>query len=435
MPHLPSHQFGRVARLAGLSAGAVGRSAVGRVRKLAGADPDKVDHWVEEGNAEHAAHVLGDLKGVALKAGQFLSTVDAALYDPDSPWREALSGLAEGVQGLPFGEIEEVLGEEIGHGWQRTIRRLDPTPVAAASLGQVHQAYVDNRLVAVKIQYPGVREAVQADLHTLSATARIFGLTRTGRVLRPLVGELRRRLLEELDYVLEGERQQRYANVFDGDPEVFVPHVRLATPRVLVTDWMTGDSLVRLAAEADQTIRDEIGVAYLRFLLSGPTRTGLLHADPHPGNFRRLPDGRLGVLDYGAVLPLPGGWPRSFGRLISIVLRGEPRAIMQGLREERFLQHGVDIDPADLAEFLAPFAEPADVEVFPFSPAWLRSVFGATRGRHEKQLSVLDGLTLPAEQFLTQRVWLGGVGVLCQMRSNVAVRAELTRWMPGFVPV
>lgn len=431
---LSTNQWSRTARLAGLPAEAAGRSAAGLLRRLAGHDPEAIALTVATRNAERTAAVLGDLKGVALKAGQFLSTIDAMLYDPESPWRTAFASLDEDTQGLPFREVEPVLIDELGPDWHHQLRRLDPAPAAAASLGQVHMAEYDGRLVAVKIQYPGVREAVRADLRMLSAGVRAMRMTRRGRLLRPLVGELRRRLLEELDYIREGESQDRYAYAFAGDPDTAVPGVHLATPRVLVTDWMDGTPLVHVAASGSQEDRDRLGERYQRFLLCGPSRTGLLHADPHPGNFRLLPDGRLGVLDFGAVQALPGGWPRSFGRLISIVLRGSAEGILDGLREERFLRPGIDLDPADLAAFLSPFAEPADMEVFHFRPEWLRSVFGRSAGREERELSVLDALTLPSEQLLTQRVWISGVGVLCQLRARVGVRDELLRWLPGFVP-
>lgn len=434
MSHLPTSSFGRAARLAGLPAEAAGRSAAGLLRRMAGHDPEAIAESITARNAQRTAEVLGDLKGVALKAGQFLNTVDAMLYDPESPWRTALANLHEETPGLPFPEVEPVLLEELGRGWHRRLRRFDPNPVAAASLGQVHRASLDGREVAVKVQYPGVREAVRNDLRMLAVGVRAMSVTRRGRQLRPLIGELRRRLLEELDYVHEGDAQDTYARAFAGDADVRVPDVLLATPRVLVTEWLPGIPFVPLALHGSQEDRDLLGGRYQRFLLSGPTRTGLLHADPHPGNFRALADGRLGVLDFGAVQSLPGGWPRSFGRLISIVLRGNGPAIIEGLREERFLRPGVDVDPYDLAAFLAPFAEPADSEAFHYRPEWLRSVFGSSAGREERELSVLDALTLPSDQLLTQRVWLSGVGVLCQLRARVAVRAELLRWLPGFVP-
>ena len=434
MSRIPTSSIGRTARLAALPAEAAGRSTAGFLRRLAGHDPEAIAESVATRNAQRTAEVLGDLKGVALKAGQFLNTVDAMLYDPESPWRTAFASLHEETPGLPFPDIEPVLIEELGRGWHRRLRRFDPTPVAAASLGQVHRAAVDGRDVAVKVQYPGVREAVRADLRVLAAGLGAFRMTRRGRQLRPLVGELRRRLLEELDYVHEGDAQDAYARAFAGDRDVRVPDVLLATPRILVTEWLPGTPFVPLALHGTQEERDWMGRAYQRFLLSGPTRTGLLHADPHPGNFRQLADGRLGVLDFGAVQALPGGWPRSFGRLISIVLRGDGPAILEGLREERFLRPGVDVDPYDLAAFLAPFAEPADSEVFHYRPQWLRSVFGSSAGHEERELSVLDALTLPSDQLLTQRVWLSGVGVLCQLRARVRVREELLRWLPGFVP-
>src|SRR5262249_33672647 len=156
--------------------------------------------------------------------------------------------------------------------------------------------------VAVKIQYPGAGEALESDLRQISRVAKVVGAWIPGIDIGPLAAELRARVAEELDYSLEAAAQQTFADAFRDDPLIAVPHVVTHPDRVLVSEWVESDrSLARLIADGSQDDRDRYGEVYVRFLFSGPKRAGLLHADPHPGNFRLLPDSRLGVVDYGAV--------------------------------------------------------------------------------------------------------------------------------------
>jgi hypothetical protein len=158
-----------------------------------------------------------------------------------------------------------------------------------------------------------------------------------------------------------------------------------------------------------------------------------LHADPHPGNFRVLSDARLGVLDFGAIVPMPHGMPSSFGRLITVMLATNPRDVLAGLLAEGFVRPGTTIDAGRLASFLAPFSEPARSETFTYTPEWLRSKFtGDADDPRNPDYAVAMKLTIPAEQLLTHRVWLGCVGVLCRLRSTIEVAPELRRWLPGF---
>jgi predicted unusual protein kinase regulating ubiquinone biosynthesis (AarF/ABC1/UbiB family) len=212
-----------------------------------------------------------------------------------------------------------------------------------------------------------------------------------------------------------------------------VPEVVEARSRVLVSTWLDGTPLARLAG-ADAATRDRAGLLYQRFLLSGPERAGILHTDPHPGNFRLTGGGRLGVLDFGSALRMPDGMPPTFGRLITVLLSGDPAEVERGLREERFVRPGVSVDARKLVDYLAPFSEPARHEVFTYSREWLRSQFGRLGDPRDPDFAVALRLDLPAEHLFTHRVWLGVVGVLSQLGATVPVRSELRRWLPGFTP-
>ena len=290
----------------------------------------------------------------------------------------------------------------------------------------------DGREVAVKVQYPGIREALAADLRAVSVATRLAGVVARGMALPPLVGELRRRLVEELDYEREAAAQRRFGDYWNGRPEVAVPQVVRASPRVLVSTWLDGTPFARLPATADEEVRDRAGRLYQHFLVSGPELVGLLHTDPHPGNFRLTPDGRLGVLDFGSTLPMPGGLPPTFGRLIRALLAGDPDEVLVRLRADGFVRPRARLDTAALMDYLSPFSEPARHEVFTFSRSWLRQEFGRVNDPRDPDFAVALQLTMPAEQLFTHRVWLGMVGVLCQLHATVPVRPVLARWLPGF---
>ncbi len=237
---------------------------------------------------------------------------------------------------------------------------------------------------------------------------------------------------EELDYLHEADAQRRFARAYAGDPGVRVPDVVHAASRVLVMDWVEGTPLAQVATSAEQPERDRVGALYQRFLVSGPERTGLLHTDPHPGNFRVLPDGRLGVLDFGSTLALPGGLPPTFGRLISALLAEDGALVLARLREEGFVRPGAQLEVDKLVDYMAPFSVPARHERFRFSRDWLRGEFGRVNDPRDPDFAVALQLTLPAEHLFTHRVWLGLVGVLCQLGAEVPVRPVLRRWLPGF---
>ncbi|MFP5219459.1 MAG: ABC1 kinase family protein [Actinomycetes bacterium] len=423
----------RTARLLSLPAGAGALAVEGAVRRLAGQDADRVRTDLRRRNADRTRRVLGDLKGGALKAGQLLSTVEALFpQDPEATWREALVGLQEQNEPLPFRDVEPVLREELGD-WPSLLPHLDRRAAAAASLGQVHRGrWRDGRPVAVKLQYPGVREALTADVRALSAASRAAALVARGLSLPPLVAEMRDRLTEELDYEHEARTQTRFADAYRDDPDVVVPRVVHATPRVLVMDWLDGTPLAAVARTAEQAERDRVGALYQRFLVSGPERAGVLHTDPHPGNFRVLDDGRLGVLDFGSSLEMPDGMPPTFGRLISALLGDDADEVLRRLREEGFVRAGVDVDVDKLVDYMSPFTEPARHERFRFTRVWLRSEFARVNDPRNPEFGVALKLDLPAEHLFTHRVWLGLVGVLCQLEAEVDVAPVLRRWLPGF---
>ncbi len=442
MADLPRNAVARTARLAALPLGFAGRTAVGMGRRIGGAPAETVFSEVQQRTAEQLFRTLGDLKGGAMKMGQALSIMESMLPEEiAAPYRDQLTRLQDAAPPMSAATVRSVLAAELGPHWRRDLVEFDDDPAAAASIGQVHRGrWSDGREVAVKIQYPGAGEALMADLRQLSRVARTFGGLVPGIDIKPLISEMQERVAEELDYTLEAEAQAIFAEEFDGDPDVRVPRVVAHTDKVLVSEWIESKaSLARLIAEGTQEQRNHYGEAYIRFLFAGPARVGLLHADPHPGNFRVLPTpegtlGGLGVVDFGSVARLPErSLPHSIGSLLRIAMYDDYDDVLAGLREEGFVKPNIRIDPGELRAYLGPFVEPAAAERFRFSRDWMREQFQRTSDPRQPGSTLALKLNMPPSYLLIHRVWVGSIGVLSQLEAELGFRAILEESLPGFL--
>jgi predicted unusual protein kinase regulating ubiquinone biosynthesis (AarF/ABC1/UbiB family) len=441
MSDLPRKAVARTARLAALPLGYAGRNALGFGKRLGGKPAEAVMTEIQQRTAEQLFRTLGELKGGAMKFGQTMSVLEAALPDElAAPYRAELTRLQDSAPPMPTQTVREQIEKDLGPTWTDDLVWLDGGPTAAASIGQVHRGrWRDGREVAVKVQYPGAGEALQSDLRQLGRVAKSIGPLVPGVEVRPLVEELQARARDELDYTLEAEAQHAFAVAFRDDPEIVVPDVVAVGQEVLVTEWLESPaSLASIIESGTQEERDHYGELFVRFLFSGPGRTGMLHADPHPGNFRIIPNddgspGLLGVLDYGAVARLPdAGLPEAMGRLIRIAGDREPDELVSGLREEGFIKPGVDVDPRLVLEYLAPFVEPTQVERFRFSREWMQTQFQRINNPRSPTYTMALRLNLPPAYLLIHRTWLGGVGVLSQLGTEAPFRAIMEENLPGF---
>jgi len=424
----------RSARIATLVAGLAARSSLTAVRARFDDDPADLRRRSRARNAEALRTTLGGMKGGALKAGQLLSTVDSLFPpDPDRTWTEALTTLQETNPPLDWAQVEPVLRRGLGARWRDSLVEIDPVAVAAASLGQVHRGtWRDGRQVAVKVQYPFAKDVLLADLRALSVSLRLAGVVLPGLLAAPVVDELRLRAGEELDYVHEARAQREVAAAFAGSSEYSVPDVVAAADGVLVSDWLQGRPLVTVAGDTGDE-RRRVASLYQGFALLAPARAGWLHADPHPGNFRVTSDGRLGVVDFGAVVAMPDGLPPAFGRLVrAFADESAPGDAQAALVAAGLVRTGQRVDIESLRAVMSPFSEPARHESFAFSSAWLRSCFARDEAACDPDYTAAMGLTLPAEHLMTQRVWLGVIGVLCRLDVTVPVRPILCELLPGF---
>ena len=441
MAELPRKAAARTARLAALPLGYAGRKTVGFGKRLGGAPAEAVMTELQQRTAEQLFRTLGDLKGGAMKFGQQLSIFEAALpEDVAAPYRDQLTKLQDSAPPMPTSTVREILARDLGADWQDKLVWLDGGPTAAASIGQVHKGrWHDGREVAVKVQYPGAGDALMSDVKQLSRLARTIGPVFPGIDIKPLVEEVRARAADELDYTLEAEAQRVFSEAFADDPEIMVPGVVAVGPTVIVTEWLDSEySLAKVIREGTVEERNHYGELLVRFMFAGPSRTGMLHADPHPGNFRVIPHedgspGRLGVLDYGAVARLPeGNLPRAMGSLIRLCALGDGDQLLAGLRREGFIKDKITLDPQQLMEYLAPFVEPTMVERFQFSRSWMREQFQRINNPREPSYTIAIKLNLPASYMLIHRTWIGGIGVLSQLEAEAPFNAILTEFLPGF---
>ncbi|GHB47408.1 ABC transporter ATP-binding protein [Streptomyces cirratus] len=440
MSDLPRKAVTRTVKLAALPLGMAGRATWGLGKLIGGKSAEIVARELQQRTADQLFRTLGELKGGAMKFGQALSVFESALPEEVAgPYRAALTKLQEAAPPLPSATVHQVLAERLGEDWRELFEEFEDKPAAAASIGQVHRAvWHDGRQVAVKVQYPGAGEALLSDLKQLGRFAGLLGPLIPGMDIKPLITELRDRVAEELDYELEAEAQRTHADAFADDEDVVVPAVVHQGDQVLVSEWMEGTPLSEVIADGTQEERDRAGQLLARFLFSGPARTGLLHADPHPGNFRliRAADGtaRLGVLDFGTVDRLPGGWPEPIGRSLRMTLDGDAEGVYGHLCAEGFVKKSIELDPDAVLDYLKPIIEPAEAEEFTFTRPWLRGQAARIADPRSPAHQLGRQINLPPSYLLIHRVTLSTIGVLCQLGATVRLRDELESWLPGFLP-
>jgi predicted unusual protein kinase regulating ubiquinone biosynthesis (AarF/ABC1/UbiB family) len=297
MARLPTSRIARTARFGSMVAGA----AFKRDDPVAAAD--------------QIVRQLGQMKGAAMKIGQVLSTIDFDLVSEAEreAFKERLAALRDAAPSVPFSRLEKLLRAELGGPVEGVFADFDSEPVAAASIGQVHRARTrDGRDVAVKVQYPGVMEAVETDLRNLNMLFPLVRRLAPGLDVKALGTELRERIAEELDYELEAQHQRRVARVFRGHPHVRVPAVdtTLSTRRVLVTEFVEGSGFAEVK-RSGEAVRDRFAEIVYRFFWGLLTHERLVAGDPHPGNYLLCADGRVCFLDFGLMRridPASAGW-------------------------------------------------------------------------------------------------------------------------------
>jgi predicted unusual protein kinase regulating ubiquinone biosynthesis (AarF/ABC1/UbiB family) len=349
------------------------------------------------------------------------------------PYREALTKLQREAPPLPAAKVHRVLDAQLGTKWRDRFTSFDDTPVASASIGQVHKAvWSDGREVAVKIQYPGADEALRADLKTIQRLVGVFKQLAPGVDIQGIVDELIERTDMELDYRLEAENQRAFAKAYRDDPHFRVPAIVASAPKVVIAEWMDGIPMSVIIREGTPEQRDLMGTRLSELTFDAPKRLQMMHGDAHPGNFMLLPDGRMGVIDFGAVAPLPDGFPTSLGECIRLARDKNYDELLPTMEEAGFIQKGQQVSIEEVDDMLRQYVEPIEVDVFHYNRRWIQRMAAGQMDNWVAQIRTARQLDLPPNLAIPLRVIASTIAMCCQLDAHVPVKAIATELVPGF---
>jgi predicted unusual protein kinase regulating ubiquinone biosynthesis (AarF/ABC1/UbiB family) len=428
---------GRVARnakLASLPVGFAGRAALGFGKRLTGMSRDEVNAELLEKAANQLFTVLGELKGGAMKVGQALSVMEAAIPDEfGEPYREALTKLQKDAPPLPADKVHRVLDAQLGTKWRDRFTSFDDKPVASASIGQVHKGiWSDGREVAVKIQYPGADEALRADLKTMQRLVSIFKQFSPGADIQGVVDELIDRTEMELDYRLEADNQRAFAAAYKDHPHFVVPAVVASAPKVVIAEWIDGIPLAQIIREGTQEQRNLMGYRLFELTDDAPRRLEMMHGDAHPGNFMLMPGNKMGVIDFGAVAPLPGGMPVELGSMLRYAVDKNYELLLPTMEKIGFIQKGQQVSTVEIDDMLQQYVQPLEVEEFHYTRKWLQKMTALNFERAPGQIKAARQMDIPPKLAIPMRVIASIVAISCQLDAHVPVRKIAVELVPGF---
>lgn len=411
----------RNARLGAVGARSSARYAAHRARRtFAHAERrEALDTEFQMRTAEDVAATLGEMKGALMKLGQMASYLDQGL---PAPVREALAQLRTDAPPMAPELVAGVVEAELGAPPGEAFAEWDPVPIAAASIGQVHRALThDDRAVAVKVQYPGVAEAIEADLATAAVLFGGMGTAYRGLDPGPLMAELRARLVEELDYAREAENQTLFADFYRGHPFIHVPDVvpDLSTARVLTSELAVGEAFEAVAS-ADQATRDRAAEIIYRFVFRSLYRLQVFNGDPHPGNYLFGADGKVTFLDFGLVKRFTDDELADFSEMVQAMAVDRDAAWFRRIIERvGLLPPGHPASDEHLMEYFGHFYELVDAEgpstvTSEYASESVRRIFDPTGPYAEIQKAA----DLPPSFVIIQRINLGLYAIMGELEAT-----------------
>ena len=437
----PSSRLSRSARLGGLVAGQSARWAGTRAANVV-RSPERADEATGERAAALARELvtqLGQMRGAAMKVGQVLSTIDfTALPEGEREnFKRTLAQLRDDVPPLPFRRLEKLMRDELGAKPSAVFAEFEEEAFAAASIGQVHRAVTrDGAAVAVKVQYPGVAEAVETDLRNLALLLPLVKRLAPGLDVKALYAELRERVAEELDYELEAQNQRAVARAHRGHPFAHVPevHTDLSARRVLVTDLIAG-ARFQAVKERDDETRDRFGEIVFRFYFGLVQHMGRVSGDPHPGNYLLLDDGRVGFLDFGLMRVLDRGYLEREAEVAVAVEDDDAARVHAVLAELGYLPEPDEFEPRALLEQIramgAWYMEPGERR---FSPAWVAELMDSTSGPRSPWFAQMRRQTIPPQTLLMRRMEGLVLSTLGEVRAAADWHAIAREYYAGAAP-
>jgi predicted unusual protein kinase regulating ubiquinone biosynthesis (AarF/ABC1/UbiB family) len=386
--------------------------------------------------AEDVARELGEMKGVLMKVGQLVSFIAEGLPDEAQAALASLQADAAPMSPtLAAGVVEDDLGgppESVFASW-------GDMPIAAASIGQVHQATTrGGRPVAVKVQFPGVAEAIEEDLDGAEVMYSVFSaLALNGLDARGLVDELRARMREELDYRLEARNVAEFAEHFAGHPWVRIPQLLpdLSAERVLTTEWIDGMTWEQFMTTASAETKHRAGEVIWRFGQHSIQRLGAFNGDPHPGNYRFHHDGSVTFLDFGLVKRWDHGeWQRLEPSLDAIVVHRDPERLVAAMETAGFLSTGHGLDAEAVYDYVSSPYRPYLVDEFTFTRRWMGETLSRIFDLHGPHADVIARLNMPASFVILDRVVWGVSALLARLEVSNPWRDMLLEYRTGAPP-
>jgi predicted unusual protein kinase regulating ubiquinone biosynthesis (AarF/ABC1/UbiB family) len=390
--------------------------------------------------AEQIVAVLGTMKGAAMKLGQVMSFLDIGLVPEEfrEEFQAKLAELRDAAPKVAFKDMKKVIEGEYGEKIENVFESFDPVPIAAASIGQVYKAHLeDGRAVVVKVQYPGVATAVRADMQNLAVIMRLMRRVAPGLDTKAIAGEIRDRIEEELDYELEASNQRRLARIFRGHPFIVVPEVisDLSREKVVVSEFVEGRGFEEMK-QLDQAERDRIAEIVFRFYFGCMYRHHQFSGDPHPGNCMLLEDHRMAFLDFGLFKTIPK--EAADFELEAQRLATERRAL--DLREHMH-KHGWIGDPsfypeekvlAMVDDMTAWYTHDTELQLTPEYATEVLIQMGDPRSRH---FGTMRHETLPPDHLFGRRLEVLTLAVMAQLRAKGNWHRIAREWMYGDAPV
>ncbi len=383
---------------------------------------------------------LGQMKGAAMKLGQFASFIDTE-FIPDEYreiYQEQLAKLRTDAPAMPWEKVEKVLEEEYdGEPLSELFAEFEHEAFAAASIGQVHRAeLLDGRAVAVKIQYPGIAEALDADLRNAGTIVRLARALAPGLDAKAIAKELRERVMEELDYEYEAQNQRTFSRAYRDHPFIYVPEVitRLSRRRVLVTELVQGLGFEQVK-ELPHEERSRFGEIVFRGSFGSIYHLQHFNADPHPGNYILLDDGRVAFLDFGMTKKLDHEQIVLEQRAFDAASRDDPEDFRKALHDLGFIKNPSKLDAERLLEHMRAvggwYIEDREIEI---SAKRVMKIIESTNDPRSEYYDLMRREAMPADELMGRRMEIGVVAVLGQLRAKRNWHRIMREWIYADAP-
>ena len=426
-------RFTRSAKVWKLSARNSARFALTKVRGIGSAEERRahLDEQFAIRTAEDVAKELGEMKGVLMKAGQMISFIFEAL--PDEA-QEALATLQADAAPMAPSLAAGVVKADFGRAPERLFLDWSDMPVAAASIGQVHRAVTpDGRDVAVKVQYPGVHEAIESDLDAAEMMYAMFSsMMLKGLDAKALVDELRARMREELDYSIEAANLAEFESRFSGHPWVRIPRLvpELCGPHVLTTEWVDGMTFDQFRTRESEATKQRAAEVIWRFAQGAILRHGIFNGDPHPGNYKFHHDGSVTFLDYGLVKRWsPGEWEQLKPSMDAIIVNRDSEQLVDTMVASRFLPADHGLDPQLVYDYVSSPYTPYLTDEFTFTRDWMRDTIATIFDVQGPHAAVIERLNMPPSFVILDRVVWGVSAILGKLEAHGPWRAMLLEYI------